>query len=57
MIWLLLQASERPKEKPLCRGRTGDYAEADATRPRSAPGGRIDGNEEGNGWSYVELCV
>jgi hypothetical protein len=39
VTWLLLQAGERPKEKPLGRGRTGDDAAASAASRASASTG------------------
>ena len=43
-------AAPRGKGQPERDCRWGDNAEADATRPRSAPGGRIDGSEQGERW-------
>src|SRR2546425_94509 len=47
---LLLCACGRLKQESDLRGWCGDEAEADAARPRSAPSGRIDENEESE-WS------
>ena len=48
---------ERPKQKRVRRGRTGDDAEADPTLQRQALGTWLDGIEAGDSGDQARFCL